>query len=503
MKIPKLGLRLSRTLIAFILCAIVMVMVGAWIWHPVATGYAQTSAFGALDTDNTWTHPNRFNGELGVTLPGNYAGWYHPNAWYFGGITDSMIRAMQGYRGSGFIGTTTDGLTIGHLVPAKGTSTGQVNGIGVYINTLASDNGGGVGPNPVGYYSRVTTGVAGATIWGANFNISDDYGGTSYRTTEFGQENDCNVSNAATAGACALFGAVFTAQPSNMGVIHVAQPGGGLGYRWNYGLYMDDGAVTGTGIYAGSTGTSANSPSNQVTFGSYNSLAAKNVASLFLDSLNAFEMNASVSSTIDYGSPLAIPSSGTAKRFAGFGWNAGGKQEMDLWTGGIDTTGSNPAVNFYQNTASGYGFLGSILRNGGTSFNSYYVGTNQVISANIEGTFNSVAGTGTATFTAGAAAGSGFTAPTCSTGHLCDSVSGTVSFTMGTGTTPGVLLTVNLPFTRGHQPNCTGQVYLVSPPYTALPVRLLYTTSTIVFNVGAAPSALTAYELVYSACGGN
>src|ERR1700722_12501894 len=115
MRIPKLDLRLSRTVIAFILCAIVAVMVGAWIWHPVATGYAQTRAFGALDTDNTWTHPNRFNGELGVTLPGNYAGWYHPNAWYFGGITDSMIRAMQGYRGSGFIGTTTDGLTIGHL----------------------------------------------------------------------------------------------------------------------------------------------------------------------------------------------------------------------------------------------------------------------------------------------------------------------------------------------------------------------------------------------------
>ncbi len=84
-------------------------------------------------------------------------------------------------------------MTIGHLVPAKGTSTGQVNGIGVY-NTLASDNRGGFGPNPVGYYSRVTAGVAGATIWGANFKIADDYGGTSYLTTEFGQENDCNVS---------------------------------------------------------------------------------------------------------------------------------------------------------------------------------------------------------------------------------------------------------------------------------------------------------------------
>jgi hypothetical protein len=176
---------------------------------------------------------------------------------------------------------------------------------------------------------------------------------------------------------------------------------------------------------------------------------------------------------------------------------------MDLWTGSINATGSDPAVNFYQNSATGYSFLGSVLRNGGTSFNSYYVGTNQVISASMQGTFNSVAGTGTATFAAGSAAGSGFTTPTCSSGHLCDSVSGTVSFTVGTGTTSGVLLTVNLPFTRSHQPNCTGQVYLISPPYSALPVRLMYTPSTIVFNVGTAPSASTAYELVYSGCGGN
>jgi hypothetical protein len=31
----------------------------------------------------------------------------------------------------------------------------------------------------------------------------------------------------------------------------------------------------------------------------------------------------------------------------------------------------------------------------------------------------------------------------------------------------------------------------------------MYTPSTIVFNVGTAPSASTAYELVYSGCGGN
>ncbi len=65
MKTPKLDLKPSRTMIAFILWAIVTVMVATWIWHPATTGYAQTPAFGALDADNTWTRPNRFNGELG------------------------------------------------------------------------------------------------------------------------------------------------------------------------------------------------------------------------------------------------------------------------------------------------------------------------------------------------------------------------------------------------------------------------------------------------------
>ncbi len=491
--------------VPFIFIAIVSV----WIWRPAFTGHAQADGVEPSRADDARPDqlpdhlPHQLIGELRAARRGNYAGWYHPNAWYFGGITDSMIRTMQDYTGRGFSGTTTDGLTIGHLVPATGASTGQVNGVGVYINTLAPDNRSGIGPNPVGFYSRITAGAAGATIWGANYNIADSYNGISYPTTEFGQENDCNVSNAKTAGACALFGGIFTAQPSNMGVIHVAQPGKQSSYRWNYGLFMDDGAIDGTGIYLGSTGTTANSPSNRLAFGSYNSVAAKNSANLFLDSLGALEMNASVSSTIDYGSPAAMPSSGSTKRFAGFGSNAAGKQEMDLWTGAIDPTPSNPAFNFYQNTPDGYSFLGSILRNGGSSFNSYYVGTAEVISANVEGTFNSVAGSGTATFSVGTAAGSGFTTPACSSGHVCDSFSGTVGFTMGTETSPGVLLTINLPFTRTHQPTCIGQVYSISPPYTAIPVRLTYTTSTIVFNVGTAPRVSTAYELVYAGCGGN
>jgi hypothetical protein len=118
-------------------------------------------------------------------------------------------------------------------------------------------------------------------------------------------------------------------------------------------------------------------------------------------------------------------------------------------------------------------------------------------------TTNSIAGTGTATFAAGGAAGSSPGTPTCTTSHVCDSMSGTISFTVGTSTTTGSLLTVTTGVTRTNQPNCHGAVYLAASPYTALPVRLTYTTTTIVFNVGTAPTASTAYELVYAGCGGN
>jgi len=113
------------------------------------------------------------------------------------------------------------------------------------------------------------------------------------------------------------------------------------------------------------------------------------------------------------------------------------------------------------------------------------------------------AGMGTATFAAQAAAGTSPGTPTCATSHLCDSVSGTVSFAVGTSTTTGALLTVTTGITRSNQPNCRGDVYAVASPYAVLPVRLTYTTTTIVFNVGTAPTASTAYELVYSGCGGS
>jgi len=52
--------------------------------------------------------------------------------------------------------------------------------------------------------------------------------------------------------------------------------------------------------------------------------------------------------------------------------------------------------------------------------------------------------------------------------------------------------------------NCIGAAYLVASPYTAIPVRITAASYTqLMFNVGTAPTASTAYELVYSGCFGN
>jgi len=119
---------------------------------------------------------------------------------------------------------------------------------------------------------------------------------------------------------------------------------------------------------------------------------------------------------------------------------------------------------------------------------------------------NGGVGAGAVAFTAGAAAGTAPGTPTCTSGHVCDTITGIISFTMGTSTTTGIVLTITITPTtlRANQGNCDGAMYLVASPYTAIPVRFTETTAptTYVVNVGTAPTASTAYEIAYQ-CGGN
>lgn len=114
----------------------------------------------------------------------------------------------------------------------------------------------------------------------------------------------------------------------------------------------------------------------------------------------------------------------------------------------------------------------------------------------------SIAGTGTATFAVGAAAGTSPGTPASLSSHLADSDSGTISLTTGTATTTGILLTVTTGITRAHQPTCPGTVYLAASPFTLIPSRITTTTTTVIFTVGTAPTASTAYEMTYN-CGGS
>jgi len=110
--------------------------------------------------------------------------------------------------------------------------------------------------------------------------------------------------------------------------------------------------------------------------------------------------------------------------------------------------------------------------------------------------FKSFEGTsGAPTYTAGAAIPSATVAPACTSGHPCDTIGGTISFTTGSSTTTGTLLT--FPLANGQYPNCTVQLYTQASPFTQIPVRATNNYTTETFTVGTAPATSTAYELVY------
>jgi hypothetical protein len=114
----------------------------------------------------------------------------------------------------------------------------------------------------------------------------------------------------------------------------------------------------------------------------------------------------------------------------------------------------------------------------------------------------SFAGAGAATFAAGPAAGRSPGTPACAPSHVCDSVSGTINFTVGSSTKAGALLTVTTGIIRKHEPTCIGAVNLAAAPYTSLPLRITETTTTTEFNVGSAPTPFAVFELTYQ-CSGN
>jgi hypothetical protein len=160
--------------------------------------------------------------------------------------------------------------------------------------------------------------------------------------------------------------------------------------------------------------------------------------------------------------------------------------------------GSNALViNGTTNSGTG-GFL---VESGGSSPASALAVTssgNTTASGFVSGKF--MIGQGTMSLTAGAASG---TSPTiaCTTSHICDGVSGTVTLTTGTGPTTGTLATFSFPNTHTNQANC-----VVAPTLggTGLVTTITWSESTTALTLTAntALAASTAYQIRYW-CGGN
>lgn len=110
-------------------------------------------------------------------------------------------------------------------------------------------------------------------------------------------------------------------------------------------------------------------------------------------------------------------------------------------------------------------------------------------------------GTGTGTLTLGAVGqiGTGATA-NCVTSHVCDSISGSITLTTGTGTlTAGQLLTITPSGTRAHFMNCvvtlTGGTTFLAPRWTT-------SATAITLTGGVALAASSSYNVSY-VCGGD
>jgi hypothetical protein len=160
--------------------------------------------------------------------------------------------------------------------------------------------------------------------------------------------------------------------------------------------------------------------------------------------------------------------------------------------------GANPVV---INGTTGSGTAGLLVENGGSSPSAVLTVTgsgNTTAAGFVAGKF--MLGSSTMSLTANSAAGSGPTIA-CTTSHVCDGVSGTVTLTTGTSPTTGTLATLGFPNTHSNYANC-----VVTPTLsgTGIVTSISWAESTtaLTLTANAALAASTAYQVRYW-CGGN
>jgi len=185
-------------------------------------------------------------------------------------------------------------------------------------------------------------------------------------------------------------------------------------------------------------------------------------------------------------------------------YNSGASTPMAVLTaysGGATNVSSQGTGAVTVNNVNHSGSGGFIVYEGGANYNTAALTVNSsgntTATGFLQGKF--YIGSSTMTLTAGAAAG---TSPSiaCTTNHVCDGASGTVTLTTGTSPTTGTLATLGFPNTHTNYANCIVAVQSASAVLTT--DTWTESTTAITITANSAPAASTAYTVRYW-CGGN
>ena len=159
--------------------------------------------------------------------------------------------------------------------------------------------------------------------------------------------------------------------------------------------------------------------------------------------------------------------------------------------------GSNAVVlNGTANSGTG----GLLVQNGGSSPSTVLTVTgsgNATATGFIAG--KSLTGSGSMSLATGGAAGSS-PSLACSSSHVCDSISGTVTLTTGSSPTTGTLATLTFPSAHTNSANCI--VNASSPTAQLSSITWSETASALTVTANSALNPSTAYQIRYW-CGGN
>ena len=175
---------------------------------------------------------------------------------------------------------------------------------------------------------------------------------------------------------------------------------------------------------------------------------------------------------------------------------------VTIYQGGGNTNinAGNGAYAVCLNCAASSGTSGLLVENGASSPATVLTVTgsgNTTATGYVSGKF--FMGSGTMTLATGAAAG---TSPSmaCTTSHVCDGVSGTVTLTTGTSPTTGTLATLTFPSAHTNYANCMVTTESASAVITTN--TWTENTTAVTITANTALTASTAYTVKYW-CGGN